>query len=1440
MVAKIISVGKDRDEALARLKRAVKGSQIVIKDGTTNKSFLLELLNHPVFEKNEVNTRWLDESLKTGELADPDARAAAIIMGSIEIYSRILHEERQEFFQTVSRGRPQRTPVASTREVELKMDGVGYKLELLLLEPEYYRVYHEGNYFDVRLIRDSHFNARIYYNQKKYKCTIMPKQDDFRIEVEGMIYLIEQDSGGVVKSNSPAVVLSLQVEPGQIVKEGEPILSLEAMKMEMVFLAPSSGCIREIFVKKNDQVSAGDPLLVIEAGDGAETTSEGGDAVSFRYNTLPEKPRDPVWQVLRECKDFMMGFDVYLFSFDDMLENFSDTVRKIAAMDGGLEELADFLNMLYELYFDIEFLFLKKVSVSETDISSPEQNFYIYLQLMRTGKTHPAEDFLDYLKRALAYYDVEPEGQSEALEEALIRLFYSHHNVGLKRQVLQTVHRAYLESGAFSNHARLRSIVDTAIENARVLYRDLYDMMVDFYYQMFEKSAIDTAVDSLQKVNNELLDKLVAEKDAEEKKRLALEITYSPQSLLKYLIDKLDDESTEKRRACVEILMRRIHLEQTLLNVDTRHRDDVVYATAHYVVDRASHFNITLGADLGQFEKVLGIASDIVGQSFGHREIVVDVYLKSAQTQKEEDYVAIFEKHLSSFPRFPLLSRIRVILGDGYPVVRCFHYQLTREGYRERRLYRGIPEMLADRLFIERLQGFQTQRLPTNENVYLFYCVAEENQKDRRFIAFSEVREPPQELTDTNRFSYLALRRAFLSIIKSMRQEIESHDTRDGFYWNQIIIYIRPLLKVPREEFLAYLRRIITGYEKLHLERIRIYALFDQPYGDVANLQVEVSFPGNVDVEFRYSAPTTPLIEPLSQRDFRHALSRRRRLNYPYEIVDILTGGYFSKGEFEEFDLVGGEDGELKVRSVKGREEGQNRLGIVFGIITNYTALHPEGMQRVLLLGDGNFGLGCLAEMECRYVMAALELAEQKQIPVEWFPVSSGAKISMENGTENLDWTAHVLREIIHFTQKGGEINIIVDAINVGAQSYWNAEATMMMHNCGCLIMTPRGCMVLTGKSALDYAGSVSAEDNIGIGGLQRVMGPNGQAHYAARDLLDACRILFRYYAFTFRQPGEAFPRSYAVPDPVDRNVCEEAYSFHLTPDFSRIGDIFDDATNPGKKKPFDMRQVMQAVADRGQNHLERWPLQADADTAIVWDTTLGGICVSMLGIQSYPIKRHGEIPNDGPDTWTGGTLFPMSSRKLARALNSASGRRPVVILANLSGFDGSPESLKRLQLEFGAEIGRAVVNFKGPLVFCVLSRYHGGAYVVFSNVLNKGLKAIALEGTFASVIGGAPAAAVVFPRVVRKKTLADERLKEIQDRLEIASGEDRAALQNQYQEVYKEVYGEKQGEVAADFESVHTVARARDVGSLDDIINPTRLRPHLIQLVKEGMDDQD
>ena len=252
----------------------------------------------------------------------------------------------------------------------------------------------------------------------------------------------------------------------------------------------------------------------------------------------------------------------------------------------------------------------------------------------------------------------------------------------------------------------------------------------------------------------------------------------------------------------------------------------------------------------------------------------------------------------------------------------------------------------------------------------------------------------------------------------------------------------------------------------------------------------------------------------------------------------------------------------------------------------------------------------------------------------------------------------------------------------------------------------------------------------------------------------------------------------------------------------------------------------MHAVRDQDHEPLERWTGMLDAEISVVWDARIGGYPVCLLGFESRPLARLGFVPTDGPDHWTSGTLFPMSSKKTARAINAATGNRPLVVLANLSGFDGSPESMRRRQLEFGAEIGRAVVNFDGPIVFCVVSRYHGGAFVVFSKVLNDNMEVVALEGTYASVIGGAPAAAVVFAREVDQRTKKDPRVAELEQQMATADDATKRRLRSTLASVSRAVRSEKLGEVADEFDHIHSVQRALQVGSLDRIIRRTSCGP--------------
>ena len=103
-----------------------------------------------------------------------------------------------------------------------------------------------------------------------------------------------------------------------------------------------------------------------------------------------------------------------------------------------------------------------------------------------------------------------------------------------------------------------------------------------------------------------------------------------------------------------------------------------------------------------------------------------------------------------------------------------------------------------------------------------------------------------------------------------------------------------------------------------------------------------------------------------------------------------------------------------------------------------------------------------------------------------------------------------MVRRIVEFTQAGGVIHVIVQGVNVGAQSYFDALATMLSHTRGALIMTPRGSMVLTGRAALDASGAVSAEDEAAIGGFEH-QGPNGDAQYFA-NVRRCLRVLYEHY----------------------------------------------------------------------------------------------------------------------------------------------------------------------------------------------------------------------------------------------------------------------------------------------------------------------------------------
>ena len=71
-----------------------------------------------------------------------------------------------------------------------------------------------------------------------------------------------------------------------------------------------------------------------------------------------------------------------------------------------------------------------------------------------------------------------------------------------------------------------------------------------------------------------------------------------------------------------------------------------------------------------------------------------------------------------------------------------FTFRPSPAGFAEERLIRGLHPLIAQRMQLERLRNFDLTRLPSSdEEVYLFRCVAPENPSDERLVALAQVRD---------------------------------------------------------------------------------------------------------------------------------------------------------------------------------------------------------------------------------------------------------------------------------------------------------------------------------------------------------------------------------------------------------------------------------------------------------------------------------------------------------------------------------------------------------------------------------------------------------------------------------------------------------------------------------------------------------------------------
>ncbi|CDG80676.1 acetyl-CoA carboxylase biotin carboxylase subunit [Janthinobacterium agaricidamnosum] len=273
MIAKLIVWGTDRREALARMAAALSDYQIV--GLATNIAFLKRLVEGAAFANADLDTGLIERNHAALFPAPQAAPAAALALAAVALIAA-----EKEHSEAQSAGNPSdpwgnaqgwRLNGALQRGLSFADEHAPYLVQL-----EYRG---DGWLLDGQpcsLTSRDGVGYRIKLGRQALHGTVRRDGELFHVFHGGSHYALQyhdpmahageaEAEGGRLTAPMPGKVVAVLVHKGQHVRKGEPLVIMEAMKMEHTIAAPHDGLVEEILYAVGDQVSDGTPLLAFKA-----------------------------------------------------------------------------------------------------------------------------------------------------------------------------------------------------------------------------------------------------------------------------------------------------------------------------------------------------------------------------------------------------------------------------------------------------------------------------------------------------------------------------------------------------------------------------------------------------------------------------------------------------------------------------------------------------------------------------------------------------------------------------------------------------------------------------------------------------------------------------------------------------------------------------------------------------------------------------------------------------------------------------------------------------------------------------------------------------------------------------------------------------------------------------------------------------------------------
>ena len=279
MIAKLVTWGENREQAVGRMIDGV--DQYHIRGVDSNLPFVSAILNHSRFQSGNLSTNFIADEYPDGFGPQPldAAKRESLACVLISIHHRITQRAATVNNRVDGYGRK----VSNNWALILGEDEFNATIEkeegkwIVRLDDADYQV--EDNWSPMDNVYAGRVNGeQVYYQIRKngygYDVSCGPFSGSAFVVTPATAVLNRQmpvkqapDLSRFLLSPMPGLLVSLSVEPGQVVKAGEELAVIEAMKMENSMRAEQDCVVAKVLVKAGSTLEVDQPIVEFESGD---------------------------------------------------------------------------------------------------------------------------------------------------------------------------------------------------------------------------------------------------------------------------------------------------------------------------------------------------------------------------------------------------------------------------------------------------------------------------------------------------------------------------------------------------------------------------------------------------------------------------------------------------------------------------------------------------------------------------------------------------------------------------------------------------------------------------------------------------------------------------------------------------------------------------------------------------------------------------------------------------------------------------------------------------------------------------------------------------------------------------------------------------------------------------------------------------------------------